>query len=38
MSEPGFVAKVLANGAERVRPIAQDTVNKVKKRMGLYTA
>ena len=38
MSEPGFVAKVLANGAGRVRPIAQDTVNKVKKTMGLYTA
>jgi len=38
MSEPGFVAQVLANGAERVRPIAQDTVNKVKKAMGLYTA
>ena len=38
MSERGFVADVLANGAERVRPIAQDTVNKVKKAMGLYTA
>jgi len=38
MSEPGFVAKVLARGAERVRPFAQDTVNKVKKTMGLYTA
>jgi len=38
MSEPGFVAQVLASGAERVRPIAQDTVNKVKKTMGLYTA
>jgi len=38
MSERGFVAQVLANGAERVRPIAQDTVNKVKKAMGLYTA
>jgi len=38
MSEPGFVAKVLASGAERVRPFAQDTVNKVKKTMGLYTA
>jgi len=37
MSERGFVAQVLANGAERVRPIAQDTVNKVKKAMGLYT-
>ena len=30
--------RVLANGAERVTPIAQDTVNKVKKAMGLYTA
>jgi tryptophanyl-tRNA synthetase len=38
MSESGFVAQVLANGAERVRPIALDTVNKVKKSMGLYTA
>jgi tryptophanyl-tRNA synthetase len=38
MAEPGFVAKVLADGAERVTPIAQDTVDKVKKAMGLYTA
>jgi tryptophanyl-tRNA synthetase len=38
MAEPGFVAQVLANGAARVSPIAQDTVNKVKKAMGLYTA
>ena len=38
MAEPGFVAQVLANGAERVTPIAQDTVNKVKRAMGLYTA
>jgi len=38
MAEPGFIAQVLANGAERVTPIAQDTVNKVKKAMGLYTA
>src|SRR5579872_5554078 len=38
MSERGFVAQVLASGAERVRPLAQDTVNKVKKAMGLYTA
>jgi tryptophanyl-tRNA synthetase len=37
MSERGFVAKVLGDGAERVRPIAQDTVNQVKKAMGLYT-
>jgi tryptophanyl-tRNA synthetase len=38
MSERGFVAQVLAQGAERVTPIAQDTVNKVKQAMGLYTA
>ena len=38
MAEPGFVAKVLADGAARVTPIAQDTVDKVKKAMGLYTA
>jgi tryptophanyl-tRNA synthetase len=38
MSERGFVAQVLANGAERVAPIARDTVNKAKKAMGLYTA
>ena len=38
MAERGFVAQVLANGAERVMPIAQDTVNTVKKAMGLYTA
>jgi len=37
MAEPGFVAKVLADGAERVTPIAEDTVNKVKRAMGLYT-
>ena len=38
MAEPGFVAQVLANGAERVRPYAQDTVDKVKRAMGLYTS
>ncbi len=38
IAEPGFVARVLADGAERVTPIAQDTVNKVKKAMGLYSA
>ena len=38
MAERGFVAQVLANGAERVTPIAEDTVEKVKKAMGLYTA
>ena len=38
MAEPGFVAEVLAAGAKRVTPIALDTVDKVKKAMGLYTA
>ena len=38
MAEPGFVARVLANGSERVMPIAEDTVKKVKRAMGLYTA
>jgi tryptophanyl-tRNA synthetase len=36
-AQPGFVAQVLENGAAKVRPIASDTVNKVKKAMGLYT-
>ena len=38
MAERGFMAKVLAEGAARVTPIAEDTVKKVKKAMGLYTA
>ena len=38
MAEPGFVARVLANGAERVTPLADDTVNKAKQAMGLWTA
>ena len=37
MAERGFVAQALANGAERVAPIAEDTVKKVKRAMGLYT-
>ena len=37
MAETGYVARVLEEGAERVTPIANDTVNKVKKAMGLYT-
>jgi tryptophanyl-tRNA synthetase len=37
MSERRFVAKVLAAGAERVTPFAQDTVSKAKRAMGLYT-
>ena len=38
VSEHGYLAKVLAEGAERVAPIAKSTVDTVKKRMGLYTA
>jgi len=37
VAEPGYVARVLAEGAERVRPVARDTVEKVKHVMGLYT-
>jgi tryptophanyl-tRNA synthetase len=36
VSEPGYLAGVLRDGAERVRPIADDTVGLVKERMGLY--
>ena len=38
MSEEGYLDSVLKQGMERVSPIAQDTVNLVKERMGLYTA
>ena len=36
-AEPGYLAGVLREGAERVAPIANATVNTVKQRMGLYT-
>jgi tryptophanyl-tRNA synthetase len=36
-SDPGYLAGVLRDGAERVAPIANDTVRMVKERMGLYT-
>jgi tryptophanyl-tRNA synthetase len=36
-SDPGHVARVLREGAERVAPIANSTVDLVKSRMGLYT-
>jgi tryptophanyl-tRNA synthetase len=36
-SDPGYVARVLREGAERVAPIADSTVELVKSRMGLYT-
>jgi tryptophanyl-tRNA synthetase len=37
-AETGYIAKVLQEGADRITPIADDTVEKVKKAMGLYTA
>ena len=37
VGEPGYLANVLREGAERVAPIANDTVRVVKERMGLYT-
>jgi tryptophanyl-tRNA synthetase len=37
VAEKGYVARVLEDGAEKVRPIANDTVQKVKHAMGLYT-
>ncbi|HSM79740.1 MAG TPA: hypothetical protein VLT57_19015, partial [Bryobacteraceae bacterium] len=36
VSEPGYLAGVLQQGADRVTPIADSTVNLVKQRMGLY--
>jgi tryptophanyl-tRNA synthetase len=37
VGEPGYLAGVLREGAERVAPIADATVRTVKERMGLYT-
>lgn len=37
-SDPGYIAGVLKQGAERVSPAANATVEKVKRAMGLYTA
>jgi tryptophanyl-tRNA synthetase len=36
-SEPGYLAGVLREGAGRVTPIADSTVELVKQRMGLYS-
>jgi tryptophanyl-tRNA synthetase len=36
-SEAGYIAGVLEDGARKVSPVARDTVNKVKKAMGLFT-
>src|SRR2546421_3842350 len=37
VSDPGYVVDVLRQGAARVTPIANSTVDIVKSRMGLYT-
>ena len=37
VADPGLLHKVLQEGAERVSPIANSTVELVKKRTGLYT-
>ena len=37
ISDPGYVKGVLREGAERVSPIANSTVELVKRRMGLYS-
>jgi tryptophanyl-tRNA synthetase len=36
-SEPGYLAGILRDGAERVTPIADSTVELVKQRMGIFT-
>jgi tryptophanyl-tRNA synthetase len=36
-SDPGYLDRVLREGAARVEPIANETVDLVKQRMGLYT-
>lgn len=37
MTEPGYLAGVLREGAERASPVADSTVRLVKQRMGIYT-
>jgi tryptophanyl-tRNA synthetase len=36
-ADPAYLASILREGAERVAPIANETVKTVKQRMGLYT-
>lgn len=36
-SDPGYLDKILAQGCERVTPIANATVELAKRRMGVYT-
>jgi tryptophanyl-tRNA synthetase len=37
MDETGYVARVLDEGAQRIIPIANATIERVKRAMGLYT-
>ena len=37
MADPAYLDRILQEGAERVSPIANSTVDLVKQRMGLYT-
>jgi tryptophanyl-tRNA synthetase len=37
IAEPGYIAGILREGAARVSPIADSTVELVKRRMGLYS-
>jgi len=37
IAEPGYLKSVLAEGRERVNPIAESTVRLTKERMGIYT-
>jgi tryptophanyl-tRNA synthetase len=37
IADPGYIPSVLREGAARVSPIANSTVDLVKRRMGLYT-
>jgi len=36
-ADPAYLDGILREGAERVAPIANSTVNVVKQRMGLHT-
>jgi tryptophanyl-tRNA synthetase len=36
-ADPSYITGILKEGAARVMPIAQETVELVKKRMGLYS-
>jgi len=37
VSDPGYLDKIVSDGAAAVRPIADSTVRLVKERMGIYT-